>query len=443
MRTRSSGKMEDLVVKRIYGSTTKSTESRTINDVSGETLITRDVVVPNYHKRVAQGELFFNPYQSRTEHRSINAPGWGYGITDPEMDHTSIGDGPLWLFYDYGLPKLYHTTTGANVDRLKALASTQALAGVEKPELQGLVSLAELRKTIKYVANPVKAFTDHLQRNRRKVYKDWKLERRLQKELRTEPGKRLTALKRLKAESRRREALDRLDTLSNSYLAGRYGLRPLIGEVQDGLRAIDAHRKELPSRKTARGFSTETTSGERAEPPFSWQRFDVGSRVYTEQTVNVRAGVLYVVDISDTFGLSLQQVPSALWELTFLSFMADWAANIGDYVSAITPRAGIKVLGSWVVTDNTRESKRVVSAEFNPPDERYYEIANASGEEYLTSNVTTRQIGLKASLALRPKALNWDLGLANYADMALIARNLFTGKRSVKSVKLTNRTVYR
>jgi len=38
-----------------------------------------------------------------------------------------------------------------------------------------------------------------------------------------------------------------------------------------------------------------------------------------------------------------------LWELVPTSFILDWAANIGDTISALTPKIGVNELASWVV----------------------------------------------------------------------------------------------
>jgi hypothetical protein len=69
------------------------------------------------------------------------------------------------------------------------------------------------------------------------------------------------------------------------------------------------------------------------------------SEYLMEQTVKVRANILYEIDNRQHFGLSFQEIPIAVWELLPYSFVADWFFNIGDYVQAITPKPGVKLLG--------------------------------------------------------------------------------------------------
>jgi hypothetical protein len=68
----------------------------------------------------------------------------------------------------------------------------------------------------------------------------------------------------------------------------------------------------------------------------------------------VRAGA--IVEISPDFGYSagvrLRDIPRALWDLLPYSFVADWFANIGNYIDASISSSNSKVIASWVVRDS-------------------------------------------------------------------------------------------
>lgn len=261
---------------------------------------------------------------------------------------------------------------------------------------------------------------------REQVYRN-----RLTKSLRR--GSSLKTARKVASKARYRKSLKQIlnsnevRAVSDAYLGGRYGLRPLIGEVQSVMAAIDSLSKKSPPRETSRGFASDSdtvisTSQENALR-HEWWDGEFEDVTYTQREVST--GVIYVQDHRDTWGLGLSQVPVALWEMTFLSFMADWFGNIGDYLGAITPKVGTRVLGSWTTTRMTRETTRSYNYSFNPPYSNCTESVNPSGTETVKSHYVRRRSGLSnPTLAYRPRGVSFDLGTARIVDMVAIARNL-------------------
>ena len=215
--------------------------------------------------------------------------------------------------------------------------------------------------------------------------------------------------------------------MSGAYLAGRYGIRPMVSEVQGIMNAIDSLRYKKPERQTSRGYQPDEGEANTTYSAVSMRQNLSGYQV-TQETASVRAGVMYSADIRDTWGTNLSQVPIALWELTFLSFMADWFANIGDYISALTPKAGVNIHGSWVTTEKIKNSHRDWSFVSRSISDWHYVITvPCQGFDRLTTVEKSRSINPRRMLAYRPRGIKFDLGTARITDMIAIGRQLLKG----------------
>lgn len=420
MRIRTQEDRVDFSETESVSEGTPATVTKT--KAEGAFRVTSDVVVPNFHKRVKAGELFFNPYRSYHETRTVEGGAAGYkiDITDGPDYYKSISRGAWFSSSKVGL--LHHQPNTFNYQNLEALAITQAHANVAKPEFAALVSLGELRETISYVRNPLKGLTTLIRRNRKNIVKDYRKEIRAQKRHQKRWSK-MSARERAVARGKRYFYNKELDALSDSYLGGRYGLRPLIAEVQGLMEAIDAYSVKPPERLTARGFAQGEGTKILLESASPYRQYLNGVTT-TDRTAEFRAGVLYSADIRDSFGTNLSQVPIALWELTFLSFMVDWFANIGDYISAISPKPGVRYHGSWLVTrTNTSTVRRWTSSGCTKP-EPYSVTIPCNGSDSLISKTVERKINPSIRLAYRPRGVKFDLGTGRILDMIGIARNL-------------------
>lgn len=426
MRTRVLDERSDLIINRYRdmsytNNCVGQSSSYNVENCLGTYRKTTDVEIRDFHKRVARGEVFINPFSSYQEQRYIDAPGWDFTrqVSGGYQCYRESGDGPLWLFEEE-CPKAWHANVAMDIPNLRRRAGTAAKANVNAPEVEGLVTLGELRESIELLRNPVKAITDYIRKDQRRLRKHLVRER----EFLANQGKTFAAVKQLV-----RNGLNNpeLKALSSAYLTVRYGIMPAVREAQDIVTAIQSLQHKVPERHTARGFVTESDTVTRNGPNGSFSKWNFTSTDTTTQEVEIRAGILYEVRTKDTFGMSISQIPAAAWNLVPLSFMTDWSWNVGNYLSAITPRMGINVLGSWTVTRKVRTTERAYTFVFTKSsDPEYTEIINPSGTETVMSRNVTRKRGVEVGLAYNPKIAKIGLSAAKIADSLAIARQLLS-----------------
>lgn len=144
--------------------------------------------------------------------------------------------------------------------------------------------------------------------------------------------------------------LKRLQGVSAAYLIYRYGITPLVSDVQQVLGALAVIEGKI--RETSRcNISAETSAVTLGSDvhggsvPFTWS-------ISSRETVTIRAMSLdeyYLTQIASA-GLTLKNLATVGWELLPFSFVLDWFANLGDYFGAISPTPLITNRGAcWTV----------------------------------------------------------------------------------------------
>jgi hypothetical protein len=119
-------------------------------------------------------------------------------------------------------------------------------------------------------------------------------------------------------------------SLSNDWLAARYGWRILLydmQEISEVMKSLDFERKRYSEKV---GLSHSTSWSE--ESVFSHSHFDM--RYTTLHSVSVSARGSVVADIEPAkwrFNL-----PATAWELVTLSFVVDWFINVGQAINAMS-----------------------------------------------------------------------------------------------------------
>jgi len=234
----------------------------------------------------------------------------------------------------FPLPTLAYacsTAFASSMTNARKDAVTKAYAGVDKPEVLALVDIAEFKKTMQMLRNPIAGLgrlTDRIKRDmRRKAPKEgWP------------------------------KGYSLSDFVRDNWLQYRYGYLPLIGTIQGIYAAVT--KPAVPLRRTSRGksvvppetisFTSNTTIGAPVGTGCGW---NVTQTVKDTFSFEVRAGVLYesTFTVSDDLGLNLQAIPSTIWELVPYSFVSDWFINFGTWLDAVTPRVGVRYLASWAV----------------------------------------------------------------------------------------------
>lgn len=317
-----------------------------------------DVVTPGFAARSRRGEVINSPMSKTVSEASLIDAQLTLWTPSPEPSITGYRNTGWGSGLVIGHETLVNQGMAQSAD-LITQAVTEAYSKVNLPDVDALVTLAEMRETLSFLASPFKKAT--LLTKRYVGY--------LSKYRRAEEGfRRRLALYEKRLASRKgvsypkpefnapkfRVGRFEASDVSSAWLAYRYGIMPLIYEIQDYLKAYN-NVAEKPQRSTARG-KAELAWSTHTENAYNWYyglREDVTTD--TEFKLTVRAGVLFtpkvttgtVEGLSAKYGLALHRVPIAAWEAVTLSFVADWFVNVGDYLNAMTATCRADILTAW------------------------------------------------------------------------------------------------
>lgn len=119
---------------------------------------------------------------------------------------------------------------------------------------------------------------------------------------------------------------------------------------------VDSVLKQIPqahknARQTYRETAKETERFEETRT-YTSGAYTFTARVLTERTVTCR-GMAVAEDcfnVAQDFGVSLYDVPEALWELLPFSFLLDYLLNVGDYLAALRAMATQKIAAACLTT---------------------------------------------------------------------------------------------
>jgi len=275
-----------------------------------------DSVTPNFRKRQAAGEKFFNNmYYSRIGYQS--GGGTGYQIHDANNGERIDGQ-TLHIYIPHtGTNALVSTVLligSSEISRLASEVSTRVLNDRGRSDSNLWETLAEADKTIEMLRSPY--------------------------------SKLLSAVNSAaKAKMLGRFPGYALNGVSNLYLAYRYGIRPIINDVQgiiSGLKQkTGKQQKTTRAKRQINRFEVRAGSG-----TVGIIKVDYSNII--NDTVTIRATCLDEVVLSslNNIGFSAKGLLTLPWELVSYSFVADWIANVGDFIGALTPAFGWNSLGS-------------------------------------------------------------------------------------------------
>jgi len=363
----------------------------------------RDVVTPNFHKKLNRGEIINNPKiyfkrefveEAATTSFTHSGSGGGHGRMGKYLSDIitmSSFTGELDDIDDF-----LSEVVGIDV----SVAVSKAWANVSVSEAAALASLGELPENIRWIASLLNRMVQTV-----RFFKSKK--------------KRLQVLKKYSKPG----AI--ADSLSDLWLEFRYAVRPIAFEMKQAITALQSEVNK-GQRQTARGFDDDSSyqnSGDTFLWGSSWSYADYQS---TESyTLDYRAGVLYDIenDINGLLALwGIDQPLEAIWELTPFSFMIDWIFNVGHVISSWSVNSKLHPLCSWVT----------VNYQSNV-------TASVTGSTLDTSGVITAMTGYTGSLIdkllisrrfTEPSkpvfpSFNLKLDTAKILDLATIGRGLY------------------
>lgn len=309
-----------------------------------------DVVTPAFNALQRRGQVLFRP-MTRGEVTVENAASSNAVFTQTYPTYLAgqtyaySGDWVSVLRNGYApptnaVPGGYSPKTllsASQTDRAISEACTKAQRFPSDANL--LVTFAELRRTMRLVPDLWTNWARFFQSFNGRV--EYLYGKHLQANPARQAKQNLLALRKVTEET---------------WLAMRFGVRPLIMDTLGVMKAIQADLPSEPVRITPRG-SVQVVGSEVS----SWNH-DLGIFTgtivssYTHE-LSVRAMTLIEIEL-DSFerriGLNIGSVPEAIVDLVSYSFVVNWMVTLNDFFSALGRMAqpGIKTLGGcYVVRD--------------------------------------------------------------------------------------------
>lgn len=132
---------------------------------------------------------------------------------------------------------------------------------------------------------------------------------------------------------------------TNAWLAYRYGINPIMKDIQAITEGLKKERKlQRVTTRAKAGFEQSWTD----DVAMSKSIFDYVLRYETGIAVTVRGMSLDDVELSllDNLGFTFKGLVTLPWELVTASFVADWFINVGDVLGSVVPSPGWTQLGS-------------------------------------------------------------------------------------------------
>lgn len=286
-----------------------------------------DVVIPNFHARRKAGEVFFNPMKRSVW--TVTGSGspmkighTGAGCT-AQGGITHEGTGPAFpgtvpMIPSLGIPALQVVITPQETQSLLTEVSTSLRNRRGRGDSNLYESLGEWRSTVQMFSRPIARANA--------------LHNRVARSIRTGQFPRQLS-----------------DELAGAWLMARYGLRPLLNDINSVMDNLESAigKRRITTRAfgsltgTASGNGTAST-GNGGTLSYTW---------HASQAVTVRAMTLDDVSWSraNALGFTTKGLVTVPWELMTLSFVADWFANVGDLLGALAPTPGWENLGAALV----------------------------------------------------------------------------------------------
>jgi hypothetical protein len=228
-------------------------------------------------------------------------------------------------------------------------AMVKALNKVKEQDIHLGNFIAEFHKTVQTVSSRATKIANQVERFKVKHPKDW------------------TKVKAVQTGNLPRH---RWCEIPNSWLELQYGWKPLLQDVEGGLKAMfKVARRDIPVIVASAQVKDVVPSSSSAlsidgsyKATLNWQ---------SERTARVQ--LCYRVDnpvLHELSSLGLVNPLEVVWELTKYSFVVDWFLPIGPWLSSLTGDAGMSfITGS--VTKRTNMTFLGSNAELNSPSSGY------------------------------------------------------------------------
>lgn len=297
--------------------------------------------VPNYHQLQKEGKILPHTY-FRREHLYNE----GHGTYKVSNGANSVEAVPFWHFRNYFLT-LEELTSEIPTDMDYFVQ--QAAARVYSSGYDVLTFVGELGSLISLYRNFLKKFITTMDN-----HKFWTAVSAARYNFRT-------ILDEARKGKSPATALRDIQYVAGEWLQVRYGLRPLLYDLQGLYDAIHTFNEERKIYSEKAGFTNRWTDEFTTVKTTTGTHFNHSYHVRTDWEVSSRGAVTALIEPA-----RFQANPFVTgWELTTLSFVFDWVINVGQALESI----------SFLAIN----SQYTASAGYKITAERFSEIVDVTG----------------------------------------------------------------
>lgn len=294
-----------------------------------------DVVVPRFKKRQADGQVFFNLCKIRVFDVGIASGATGVAYVDLPPTCPTGTPGALvqrrqrvtpsgslagyFIRHGFDGPPGGFLHSSSDVDRLVKEAVTDCLAKRGEYDVNSWENLAELRSTLSAPLDIIRGIL-----GRSKVtFRPW----------------------------------NHTKDSAGGWLAWRYGLRPLIGEIQTIVRNLEDFEEETKRVTTRSSLRSELSNQITGSLALGVWHQDILHNIQEDVIVRATALDEVAVKLRDVIGLGRKTLLRTPYELISYSHVADWFTTLGSFIAATIPVEGRALGGCYTV----RQTASVIS----------------------------------------------------------------------------------
>lgn len=332
----------------------------------GKTVTMTDEVVPSFHRRVREGEIFFNA-MSRVETE--------YNVSQSQNLHVRIKPQycPNGNLHEYRWGDGMHVDEAALSHGLSSAGCGSVISDTDIINLQSELSTRLLARRGAGEGNLYESLAEYKQ----------------------VAGMLGNVSSRLNSFLSRKNTGKQVTDLAALWLTYRYGIRPAISDVMMIVNGLERKTGKIRTTSRVQGSLSDFSVENFTRSMSGWGTLNYA--VTKNDGVTVRAMSLdeLVATRAYNIGLSAKNLLTLPWERVPYSFVIDWFFNVGDYLGAIAPTFQMNQLGSCMVT--TRTTSAVVSTQsFVPNTTNGWDTLQGISGTATRSTISKTRVGLAA-----------------------------------------------